>query len=208
MGDGRYGGGPASSVSHADHERRTSSIKPTILLASGREYDFLNPTRLTIDEVAPALSKLCRYTGHCTEFWSVAQHSIAVASLLPCEIALQGLLHDAVEAVLGDMSGPLKQLIPEYKALERKIEKVVLAGFGLPEELDPRVKRADLVALLCERESIMLNRGQGIEWHCLEGIEMPTHNPLKKDSWLRGLSMPEVEFWFKRSYVNLMTGKQ
>ena len=160
---------PATEVTHEDHDRRIATVAPTILLSTGRYFDFLNPQPLTIGEVAHALSNLCRFTGHCTSFYSVAQHSVLVSHLLPDELAAQGLLHDAVEAVMGDMSGPLKRLFPQYKELEHRIEAVVLAGFGLPVQLDPRVKRADLQALRTEQEHLM--RKEGGLWTCLDGIE-------------------------------------
>lgn len=159
-------------ITHEDHDRRIATVYPSILLSSGRMFDFNNPTPITVGEAAHSLSKLCRFTGHCSEFYSVAQHSILVSRILMNhpQLMLQGLMHDAVEAVLGDMSGPLKKLFPEYKALERKIEKVILQGFGLPDDLHPYVKRADLIALKVEKEAFMRD-GPGVgSWDCLEGI--------------------------------------
>lgn len=156
-------------ATHADHDARIATVQPTILLSSGRYFDFRDPQPLTIEEVAHALSKLCRFTGQCRRFYSVAQHSVHVSRLVPPHLALQGLLHDAVEAVLGDMSGPLKRLFPEYKALEHRVEAVILQGFGLPAQLDPLVKHADLVALRTEQRDLMHKEG-GL-WTCLDGIE-------------------------------------
>lgn len=174
------------NITHADHDRRIATVAPTILLSSGRYFDFRDPTPLTINEVAHALSKLCRFTGQCDRFYSVAQHSVLVSNLLPDHLKMQGLLHDAVEAVMGDMSGPLKRLFPEYKALEHRIEKVILEGFGLPAELDPSVKRADLIALRTEQRDLMPEAG-GL-WTCLEGIEpdpylIIPHGPLISKGW-------------------------
>lgn len=163
------------AITHEDNERRISTIAPTILLSSGRYFEFTNPMPLTIEEVAHALAHLCRFTGHCSSFYSVAQHSVLVSRLLPPQLAMQGLLHDAVEAVLGDMSGPLKRLFPEYKALEHRVEAVILEGFGLPTQLDPLVKRADLVALRTEQRDLM--RKEGGSWTCLDGIE-PDARPI------------------------------
>ena len=45
---------------------------PTIQLSSGRKFNFEHPTPLTLDEIASALSKICRFTGQCEPFYSVA----------------------------------------------------------------------------------------------------------------------------------------
>ncbi|MCA3194293.1 MULTISPECIES: YfbR-like 5'-deoxynucleotidase [unclassified Cupriavidus] len=142
---------------------------PTILLSTGRYFDFTNPCTLTVEEVAHALSKICRFTGHCRQFYSVAQHSVVVSRLVPKHLRKQALFHDAVETVVGDMVSPLKRLIPEYKALEKRCEAAILAGFGLPATLDPAVKHADRVALRTEQRDLM-NKIGGL-WTSLEGIE-------------------------------------
>jgi 5'-deoxynucleotidase YfbR-like HD superfamily hydrolase len=64
-------------------------------------------------------------------------------------------MHDAAEAYLGDVSTPLKQLIPDYKAIEHRVEKVICVAFGLPFPLDPCVKRADLRMLVTEKRDLM-----------------------------------------------------
>lgn len=127
----------------------------TILLSSGRYYDLAEPGPLTIEEVAHALAHICRFTGHCKDFYSVAQHSVLVSYLVPPEHSLQGLLHDAVEAVVGDMASPLKALVPEYKAIEVRCEQAILAGFGLAWPLHDEVKTADLIALRTEQRDLM-----------------------------------------------------
>lgn len=191
-----------SSPTHEDHERRIATVLPSIQLITGRIFDFTEPTPLTIFEASAALSKICRFTGHCTEFYSVAQHSLLVSMLVPHHLALQGLLHDVAEAVLSDMSGPLKKLMPEFKALERKTEQVILAGFNLPAELDPLVKRADLVALKLEREAIMGK--SAMPWNCLDGIETNLVEVAHLD-WVRSLSIPQADFWFVKTFMNLTT---
>lgn len=74
----------------------------------------LKPEDVDGRDLAVSLSHLCRFNGHIDKFYSVAQHSIAVARLVEVRgggppTVLQALLHDAPEAYLcGDVPGPLK----------------------------------------------------------------------------------------------------
>jgi hypothetical protein len=150
-----------------------------IRTASGRKFDFVNieANEILIDDIAHALSHVNRFTGHTRIAYSVAQHSVMVSRIVPIEHALAGLLHDATEAYLGDVSSPLKQLLPEYKALEARVEAHVLGAFGLPAALPTAVKHADLVMLATEKRDLMPRPIEGSEtWSMLEGIEpLPVH---------------------------------
>lgn len=133
-----------------------------IYLRSGRNFDFLNPDPASVDiaDIASALSKLCRFTGH-GRFYSVAEHSVRVSYMVPPEFALWGLLHDAAEAYLGDVAKPLKSLLPDYQAIEDRVEAVVFPALGLIGPIPPEVKLADAQALSIEKRRVL---GCAEEW--------------------------------------------
>ncbi len=132
-------------------------MRPTILTAAGRYFDFSDPvaSEIGIGEIAHALSHICRFTGHVRQFYSVAEHSWHVSHLVPRGDELAGLLHDAPEAFIGDVSKPLKMLLPDYAAIEARVEAAVLGRFGLTAHLPASVKHADLQMLRVEQVQAM-----------------------------------------------------
>lgn len=135
-------------------------IEPTIQLHSGKYFNFVHPEDcdFSIEDIAWALSHINRFTGHTAHPYSVAQHSVMVSEIVPTRDALAGLLHYSAEAFLGDVSSPLKQLLPEYKEIERRVEAVIFKKFGLPEHLPQSVKEADTIMLVTERRDLMPNQ--------------------------------------------------
>jgi 5'-deoxynucleotidase YfbR-like HD superfamily hydrolase len=118
------------------------------------------PEEICIEDIAHALSNLCRFTGHCSEFYSVAEHSVRVSYACDPTDALWGLLHDAPEAYLADMSRPVKRYSPfgaTYQKIENALMEVIAEKFGLrPGYLAPSsVKRADTVLLMTEKRDLM-----------------------------------------------------
>lgn len=127
-----------------------------------------NPADMDLGDIARGLSHLCRFTGLCATFYSVAEHSVHCAELArrdrqPVEIQRAVLMHDAAEAYLGDVSRPLKALLPEYRALESRMEVAIAARFGLLRDDDACVsavvKQYDNEMLGHEKEALCHGAG-------------------------------------------------
>src|SRR4051812_20612492 len=82
---------------------------------TGRAFWPLDAQPEDVDplDIAAALSMLCRYGGHVSRFYSVAEHCLLMSEAVAPEHALWALLHDATEAYMGDMVRPLKRQMPE-----------------------------------------------------------------------------------------------
>jgi hypothetical protein len=116
-----------------------------------------DPVKILIADIAHALAHQCRFGGHASKFYSVAEHSVHVSQLCLPEHALWGLLHDASEAYLVDLPRPLKQL-PEfapYREAERRLQRAVAVRFGLQEEQPASVTEADDTMLWIEAHSLL-----------------------------------------------------
>lgn len=120
---------------------------------------------IDILDIAHHLSLICRFNGACKSFYSVAQHSIFVANILPKESKLAALLHDAAEAYMADVTRPIKYSIPRLKVLEERIECKILAKFECVGADWEAIKRADNVMLATEVRDLM-KRVDG--WHLPE----------------------------------------
>lgn len=145
---------------------------------TGQAVDLIAPDPRTIDiiDIAHALSLISRFTGHTDKSYSVAQHSVLVSRQVGSPWELEGLLHDAPEAYLSDLSAPAKMAMRElthnavtaivghhawpgydqparspYDELEQRMWTAVSMRFGLQREIPPSVKTADMRMLITEK---------------------------------------------------------
>ena len=153
------------------HDRRAMT-SPYVSTFLGNRFFLTSPhiDDVAIEDIAHGLAYQCRFNGQTSAFYSVAQHSLMVMSLVPEPLHFHALLHDAAEAYLGDMVKPLKQLFPEFSVIESRVMDIIGQRFAIDlSRLDPAIKRADMVALATEKRDLMPYSTEA--WSYLEGID-------------------------------------
>lgn len=116
----------------------------------------LRPEDIQLEDIAHALSCLCRFTGHTARFFGVAEHSVLM-SRATTRYPVEALLHDATEAFIGDVARPVKYRrgMGGYRSLEERIARVVAERFGTPFPMSAAVKHLDNRMLRAEIEQLM-----------------------------------------------------
>ena len=137
---------------------------------SGEAFSFqeYRPETIKIEDIAHALANLCRFVGHTDRYYSVAEHCVVMSRQVDPEHALEALMHDAAEAYIGDVSRPLKSMLPEYQELQYTVEFWIKTRFGLSHEMPQAVKQADKRMLITECEQLLWP--PAAPWDGLEGV--------------------------------------
>ena len=157
---------------------------PFMQTATGGAINLADPLieDINIVDIAYALAHTSRFGGHFGHY-SVAQHSILVMQVMremlkmkEPRVLLEGLLHDASEAYLGDMIRPLKLMLPGFKIIEQHFEalifeKLLFDDGPLPHgwKMHPFVKKADLIVVKTEKNTILPKHP--VAWDYLEGVD-------------------------------------
>jgi hypothetical protein len=142
---------------------------PWIITADGRRFDLLCPSleQVSLRVIAAATAKMCRWTGHIMDFYSVASHSVAVAEICRDAVKPYALLHDAAEGYLGDVATPLKQAmrmlspaaLAAYDQVTETVDRAIHLACGLewpvPMAIHAEVKHADLAMLATEYRDLI-----------------------------------------------------
>jgi hypothetical protein len=161
---------------------------PTILLSSGVYFNYDRPdqSNFSIGDIAKGLSNTCRFGGQCQRFYSVAEHCVLMSDCMPADLAFQALMHDAAEAFICDMPKPLKMMLPDYMAVEDRVEAAIADRFGLPAKMSPAVKEMDIRMLAAEQQQVM---GNNHKWRYTYELEAA---PVKVKFW--SPEMAEMRF--------------
>ena len=103
---------------------------------TGARFDPTRPRTedIRIEDIAHALSLICRGNGHVKTFFSVGQHCLhcageALARGYSSRVAMACLLHDASEAYMSDVPRPFKPYLAEYRGFEDALMAVVYEKF-------------------------------------------------------------------------------
>lgn len=148
-------------------------------------FDSLETNRYLLDDIAHALSNVCRFGGMTSKFYSVAEHSVLVAAALyrdtlDPKMALDGLFHDATEAYIGDIVSPMKDFFPDLREYEKRIDAAIRTAHGksgVPPFQRKLTKQYDQRILLDEARKMM-----------------PTHPDWRVDPALKPLDV-NIQFW-------------
>lgn len=135
---------------------------PHIRTFTDKKFYFrdIRPQDICVEDITHSLSFVCRYGGHCNQFYSVAEHSIICSDRgSDVSMRLWGLLHDASEAYIGDICKPLKILLSigvecnkGIECYESDILRAIASKFELPWPMPQEINTIDKELLYEETE--------------------------------------------------------
>lgn len=153
---------------------------------TGKRVSVMNPQpeEINLEDIVTALSKQCRFNGHCSKFYSVAEHcvrgSYLAEKLYNKKIAKEFLLHDATETYMGDMIRPVKRMIPQFEEMEQVFWKAISTKFKLPYVHSKEVHFLDNVMVTWEKRDLLPNSEP---WPNLPDISQLNLPYLVPDDW-------------------------
>ena len=164
---------------------------------TGRAFFPMNVGRSEIDiyDIAHSLGLQCRYNGHVSRFYSVAEHCVLMSYSVPEEDALWALLHDATETYVGDLIRPVKKHLPEFVQIEDKIMKAIVDRYDLGTyQMPASVKDADNRIIENERRELLKK----------EPLPWTVHGEALPDIVITGWLPEEAELRYFNRFNELM----
>lgn len=167
-------------------------VAPWVQTHSGRAFPLIDSQQSDVywPDIIYALAHLNRFSGH-ADSYSVAQHSILVAKQLPQEWKLYGLLHDAHEAMIGDITTPVSRALQilgdgveggfcptgrvhrAIRQLKDGVDAAIYPAAGLhwpiPQTIEEAVHVADKRAFVTEVRDLLgrSSKSLGPDYECL-----------------------------------------
>ena len=128
-----------------------------------------DPQLIKIEDIAHALSMICRGNGHVKTFWSVGEHCICCAREaaergMSERMILACLLHDASECYMSDVPRPFKKELPEYQKWEDHLLSLIyekFLGSDLTEKEQIQLKEIDNAMLWYDLEELLEEKQYG-----------------------------------------------
>lgn len=158
----------------------------SIATRTGRVIDFLNPdpAQFSLEDIQSGLASEQRFAGQIERSYSVLQHSLLVAHLVPPECRLQALMHDAPEAFVRDLPSPLKLKMrmraraqgrqwSDYDLEEMEIWGAICRRWDMSPVLHAAVTHADQQAMAIEAPVLQPEGWKHSIWDFAREIEYP-----------------------------------
>lgn len=173
-------------------------MDPWLTTYSGRKFIVTQATEddIFIEDIAHALSNICRFGGHCQKFYSVAEHCCRLCDIVEDDAKLAALLHDAPEALTGtaDVPSLIKhRLLSEICLIEGRLLGIIYSKYKVNEVVTfrPAFHQAERALLATEVRDLMVINHLG--WELLVepllpvihpwGPKMAEHEYLRRFSW-------------------------
>jgi len=136
-------------------------MSPFLYTYYGHKVHYLSPkiSEIDIRDIVHALSRIPRFNGHTHQPYYVAQHVCVCHDISPQEVKKEAFCHDHAESFAADVPSPLKSLIPQYKEIEGRLEKIIAKKFKLKYPFPSAVKEADMRMLVTEMRDLTNFKG-------------------------------------------------
>lgn len=154
-----------------DFNTRETTVSDPSIWAGANYVNLLdpNPAEFRLEDVARGLSCVARFNGLTDRFYSVAEHCLLCVRIALLSNSARGgglravLMHDAAEAYLGDVTRPLKALMPDYRQIEARMEAAIFHRFNvsMPEH-KAAVRYVDNLALATEKAALFSVQPGGV----------------------------------------------
>lgn len=126
---------------------------------SGHRIDplYIKEDDIHLEDIAHALSLICRGNGHIKYFYSLAQHSLNCAKEAQRRgyskhVVLSCLFHDASETYMSDLITPIKKQMKEYQVIEDQLLETIFQAFHIQLKNEEKLIWKEMDHLLLEAE--------------------------------------------------------